>query len=155
MAIKDRLVSDVLFQRLQPLAIAKYWNLIQQCLVESLEGQTASTGFLNRLMAAVQSGKIQVWSALATGKPPVLIGMVFTQVFGDPILGTSDLCVYGLTLRAQASPEVYAHCLSELEGYAKQCGCQRVVAQTAKSGVKRLLEANGWSNGACTLKKEI
>ena len=155
MAIKDKLVKDVLFQRLQPLAIAKYWNLIQQCLLESLEGQKAAPGFLNRLMAGVQSGKIQVWSALATGDKPVLIGMVFTQVLTDAELGTSNLWIYGLSLRAQMSQESYAACFSDIEAYAKSIGCQGVRAQTVKSGVKRLLELNGYSNGAHTLMKEI
>lgn len=153
--IKDQLIQDVLFQRLQPLAVQKYWNLISAMLIDSLQGQTAATGHVVRLMAAVQDGRIQVWSALAHGDKPVLVGMLFTQIMSDPFLGTSELLIYGLNMRAALSQEAYAHCLSEIESYAKQMKCQSLRAQTDKNGVKRLLQSNGWSNGVCTLTKEI
>ena len=156
MAIKDMMVKDVTFQRLAPLAVTKYWSLIQQCLMDSLSGQKAAAGYRERLMEAVQSGKIQVWSALATGTDtPILIGMVFTQRMTDPMLGTSELLIYGLSLRAQMAPEGYAHCLYVLEDYAKKNGCQSMRAQTAVRGVQRLLESNGWTAGAVPLVKEI
>ena len=155
MAIKDNMVKDVLFQRLQPLAVSKYWSLIQQCLLDSLSGHKAAQGYQQRLMAAVQADRIQAWSAIAKGDAPVLMGMVFTQKMIDPLLGTAELLIYGLTLKAQMGPEAYAHCLAELEAYAKASGCHSLRAQTKVNGVKRLLESNGWSNGVCTLTKEI
>ena len=38
MAIKDNIIQEVLFQKLAPLAITKYWSLIQQCLLDALSG---------------------------------------------------------------------------------------------------------------------
>lgn len=155
MAIKDNMVKDVLFQRLQPLAVSKYWHLIQQCLLDSLSGHKAAAGYQQRLMAAVQADRIQAWSAISKGDSPVLMGMVFTQRMVDPMLGTSELLIYGLTIKAQMAQEAYAHCLAELEAYAKAQGCHSLRAQTKVNGVKRLLESSGWSNGVCTLTKEI
>jgi hypothetical protein len=155
MAIKDNIIQEVLFQRLAPLAIVKYWSLIQQCLLDALSGQKASEGHASRLMAAVQAGRIQVWCATSKGEKPVLAGMVFTQVNRDPFLGTNELLIYGLSIRAQATQEVYSYCLDQIAEYAKANDCYALRAQTNKSGVKRLLENAGWHNGVCTLIKEI
>lgn len=155
MAIKDNIIQEVTFQRLAPLAITKYWNLIQQCLLEALSGQKAAAGALSRLMAAVQAGRIQVWCATSKDERPVLAGMVFTQINSDPFLGTSELWVYGLSIRAQATAEVYAQCLEEIAEYGRANGCHAMKAQTVKSGVRHLLEKAGWNNGVCTLTKEI
>lgn len=155
MAIKDNIIQEVLFQRLAPLAITKYWNLIQQCLLDALSGQKAAPGHAARLMGAVQAGRIQVWSAISKDETPVLAGMVFTQITTDPFLGTKELWIYGLSMRAQATPEVYAQCLNEIAEYGRANGCHAMKAQTVKSGVKRLLETAGWNNGAYTLTKEI
>ena len=87
--------------------------------------------------------------------PPILSGVMFTRISGDEFLGTKTLWIYGLTIKALASPEVYAHCLSELEAYAKQNGCDAMRAQTQVRGVVRILEANEWIEGARLFIKEI
>lgn len=155
MAIKDNIIQEVLFQKLAPLAITKYWNLIQQCLMESLSGQKAAPGHVARLMAAVQAGQIQAWSATSKGNPPVLAGMIFTRISEDELLGSKTLWIYGLTIKALATQQVYDHCLSELEAYAIQNGCHMLRAQTEVRGVTKILKASGWSDGASMFLKEI
>ena len=156
MAIKDRLVNDVLFQKMEPLGIAKYWSVVQQTLLESLAGQKATEGYHIRLMGAVQDGSIQVWSALARqDSNPVLIGMIFTIISHERLLGTKTLWIYGLSLHDKATPEVYAFCLATLQEYAKKEGCHDIRALTEKHGVAKMLKSNGWQNGACLLTKEI
>lgn len=155
MAIKDNIIQEVLFQKLAPLAITKYWNLIQQCLLDALSGQKASGGHASRLMAAVQAGRIQVWCATSKDEKPVLAGMVFTQVGADPLLGYSMLYVYGLTIRAPASREVYAHCMDELAKFGKANGCHAIEARTTVRGIQRILVDTGFNTGPPVMTKEI
>ena len=156
MAIKDKLISEVIFHRLQPLAISKYWALIQQNILEALGGQVIKEGGPARLMAAVQSGQIQVWAALSKDEErPTLVGMVFTQIMKDPLLGSSKLLIYGLNLKAMPTAEAFSKCLHELELYAKASGCYALEAQTVWSGIRKLLKANGWGESITLQTKEL
>lgn len=156
MAIKDKLVSKVVLQQLKPLAISKYWLLIQQNILEALGGQKASEGSQVRLMSAIQAGTIQVWVALtADEERPTLVGMAFTRVIGDDLLGTRMLSIYGLNLKKILTDEEFSRCLGEIELYAKSIGCYAMHAQTVWSGVNKLLEKNGYVAGPSVLIKEI
>lgn len=156
MAIKDKLISEVIFHRLQPLAISKYWALIQQNILEALGGQAISKDGPANLMAAVQSGRIQVWVALSKDEErPTLVGMVFTRVIGDELLGSNMLNIYGLNLKKILTDAEFSRCLGELELYAKSIGCYAMHAQTVWSGVNKLLEKNGYKSGPSVLVKEI
>lgn len=153
--IKDKLIDKVMFQRLKPLAVMKYWNLIQQGIVEALSGHTVRSGVEQRLMKEVASGAIQVWTVLSLDEQPKLLAMVFTREFVDTLLGTKSLCIYGLTVKAQATKDVWVRCLDQISLYAKERGCYAVHAQTKWDGVRKMLDAAGFEVSQTIHVKEV
>ena len=153
--IKDKLIDKVMFQRLKPLAVMKYWNLIQQNILEALGGHVVRSGAEQRLMAEVSSGGIQVWTVLSVDEQPKLLAMVFTKEFVDPLLGTKGLLIYGLTVKAQATKGVWTKCLEQISLYAKERGCYAVHAQTKWDGVRKMLDAAGFDMTHTVHVKEV
>ena len=154
--IKDNLVDDIHFTRLKPLLVGQYAPIIQDSLVSALRGQIKSPEAVTRLMAGVHNESIQVWVALTgEGQEKQLVGMLFTQIMTDPFIAHKHLLIYGLNLKVQMTTKAFGECSDILERFAKDKGCSFLQAQTEISGVRKLMERNGWETKTTLHEKEI
>lgn len=154
--LKDTLIADVDLFLVQPLLVSKWQGVIRHNLQRALAGEKVGPKGLQNLLTAVHHGDIQVWVGVAGDEGERrTIGMLFTRVVNDPFLDSKRLLIYGLNLEAKISVESMTKCIDTLAVFARQRGCYAMVAQTRVNGIGRILENNGWTNGAKTFSKEL
>ena len=152
--IKDMLADDVHFRRVTPLLLAKYSPIVQQNIKEAMARQKGSVNALANLMAAIHKGEIQTW-VCTVNDPPVLVGMLFTKIIGDPHLETKELVLYGLNMKVPLTDRAREYCSAILADFARKNGCYAMRAETQISGVRKMMERDGWSEGFTTHVKEV
>lgn len=130
--------------QLLPEQVMDYWDYIKDCILQSLPPLVAQS---DETMLYVQSsvlvGDLQVWIAAEDLTLSKTYGVATTQVVIEPITSSRNLLIFTTTI-TDAHPESLWHfCLGRLSVFAKNRGCQKLIAHSDIPKVLEIVEKLG------------
>ena len=122
-----------LVSKLLPEQISAFWDIIKYAIEESLPPIVGEhPDRMNRILSAALRGTLEVWAEyVKDGDNVKFEGIALTQILYDEPSGTKNLLVYCLYGYNPIDPGSWARTLIVIAKYAKEKGCNQIVAYTS------------------------
>jgi len=126
--------------RAVPAQIAEMWASIKQGVMGALPTDTSEAAVLQALI----DDKLQMWLVVrAVDNKVTLLGILTTQIKEEGVSGEKALLIYTLYGVQQMTLADFEANMQGLRNYAREQGCQRIVAYTIIDNVIKLAERLG------------
>lgn len=150
--------SDVRIIQLSTAQIAGYYALIAKQLARAFGSDLSKIGVAN-LMSEAQTGKLQVWAALADTRTngtlrSQLLGFAATRIWEQPRFDRRVLVIeaaagVGLT------PDAWEKGMSEILRFAKANRCSIIEAEIMNPSVARQAKRMGFEQASVKYRMEV
>lgn len=119
-----------LVSKLLPEQISAFWDVIKFAVDESLPPVVGEhPDILNRILSAALCGMVEVWAEYTKeGDNVKFEGIAITQILYDDPSGTKNLLIYSLYGYNPIDPGSWARTLVVVAKYAKEIGCNQIMA---------------------------
>jgi len=134
-----------MMNQLLPDQISKFWDIIKYAIEQStppIIGEAPNK--MNNILMAALSGDIDVWASYdKEEKGTKFNGIILTEILFDKPSGTKNLLIYCLYGYENVDEESWKQGILALLKYAKNKGCNQVVAYTDVPYMVKVTKALG------------
>jgi hypothetical protein len=137
---------------LTPTQVGQYSDAVQYGLRMGLPTMAGDEPAIARVLSDIITGQIQCWGLTIDAN---LVGMMTTKLDTEQYTNKRTLLVFSLYASTGVGLDAWRPVGEFLEGYARKCGCCKVLALSGVTDAVGLAESLGWDVSQRVLVKEV
>jgi len=141
---------------LSPLEVSKFWNVLKALVHDAMPEDLLTDESVLRVLNCFLSGKCQAWLLFDIGgEEPRVAGMSWTRLVTDEVYGVRS-CVIEMAYAYDFITEpAWARAYKQIEIFARDSGCSRIVAYSNVARVIEMAEKLGFQIQHVMLAREV